>query len=276
MPGASRETIDGVDVITVSQSWLSTFISCPEQARRLLTGELGEHSTPESELGTVNHAGIEMLVKGATMQEAETFVLDTLNRYSLPPGHKWDTSKSKTGNHWSIADLAVDCLWQWHDRFWVAGPKLSQIPNLRSEHHFVTTLFEDELGRVELRGCVDLHAGLALFDNKFSARKWNQWEVDRYDIQSVAYSIGLLGTKLPAPITFKFVVVNPDKFAESQVVAVQRNQSHVDAFLDMVRGVVQIIRADLPKWPATGHDWKCSPKWCGAWDACKGSHGLSW
>lgn len=295
MPGADLLVDDdGRKTVVLSQSWLGTYIACPEQARQILTGEIPESSTPEADLGISVHEAIEKFITTGDLEYGHGHLKSLLSGYKVPDGHKWDTSKSQVAD-WNILDLAQDCLDEWHARYWVAGPKLREILLPKSEARFERVVYSScprcpsgicsahrtpvPAFDIKLRGTVDFHSGANLWDWKFSARKWQQWETERYDIQSTLYTMGLFGVVLPFPeIKFNFAVVNPDGFAKSQIVTITRTQGHIDAMIDDVLVPVahQIMSGTDHKWPALGHDWKCGEKWCGAWATCKGRHGLAW
>lgn len=283
MPGASYAVDDlGNEVITLSQSWVGTFIACPEQARQILTGEIPDRPTAEADLGKNLHHCISMLSTGIHAMDDIIGVIHDgvpgtdvvgMKGYKLTEGHKWDAPK------WTLVDLAMDCFEQFVARYWMGGPRLSLLEDPRHENLFSRQLYVGEDYAIVLQGSVDFYSGpdpWHLYDWKFSARPWTPWETQRYDHQSTLYTMGLHGTELPGRVKFDFVVTNPDRFDKSQIVPVTRTQADVSAMMDTLHGIAGVIRADLKKWPAVGHGWHCSKKWCGAWDSCRGKHGLDW
>lgn len=283
MPGASIANTDGKTVLTISQSWLSTYMDCPEAARHVLLQTYPEHDAPEALFGTHLHAACDLHIRKAG--DPEVYLREAFKGFVLPPPnakgapHKWDTSRGKAT--WTMTDLALDCFDVWLDLFWENGASVSKRGPGKPEFTFERLIYDSPTLAISLRGQVDYHleGGLEVWDWKNSARKWEQWEVDRYDIQSTSYGIGLHGLELPGVISFNFGVTNPDNFSKSKVVTVTRDQRHVDTLLeDTIIPLAKLIQRQplAEKWPALSASWKCSPKWCDAFQDCRGRHGLSW
>lgn len=268
MPGASR-TIgdDGRMHIVLSQSWLNTFMGCPELARLQMEGLLPEQHSPESLLGIAVHAGIEALLTDST--DAHSIVAEQASQIVTPVGHKWAAV--------NVTDLALDCLDAWsvgvHDK----GLR-SQIKGdiIGIEHQFHQMVVETDKFTVALQGTSDLVTTAGLWDWKCSAKKWQQWETQRYNLQSTAYVLGLYGLPSDSDVySFKFGVINPDNLRTS-IVEVTRTRAHVVALVDQIHSIGTMIAANLERWPIVGQDWRCSSKWCPAWNQCRGGHGLDW
>lgn len=272
MPGASVARLeDGRMELTVSQSWINTFLSCPELARRELEGEVAETFTPEAQFGTALHAGVEALLNGRPRSEAQAVIREELRPIKVPQeGHKW----SKV----HLPDLAFDCLDAW-ERGVVKGDKGLR-PRIAGRVHGIEYKFKmpvyDKEFRIVIQGTTDLVTTDGLYDWKFSARRWQQWEVQRYNIQSTMYVLGVYGRlKEGVKIPFRFGVVNPDNF-RTEIVEVYRSSAHILALLDQLHSIAVMVEAGLPRWPLAGTDWRCSKKWCPVWESCRGAHGLDY
>ena len=284
MPGASIAVVDGKTHLSISQSWLNTYIDCPEAARQILLQTYPESTTPEAYLGTTLHAAIDLFIsKGIDPTE---YIESKLKGYKLPglnakgEPHKWDNSRSDTA-HWTVLDLALDCWDHWLDHLWIAGAGIGGRGPGNPEFSFERVVYEDDEVRVTLIGQIDYHLKnrLEMWDWKFSARRWEPWEVQRYDIQSACYTVGLHGLEIPGEVSFNFGVTNPDNLSKSRVVSITRDQRHVDTLIeDTIAPLARLIKRQplTEKWPALSTSWKCSPKWCEHFDACRGRHGLTW
>lgn len=287
MPGASVTREDGVTTVTLSQSWIGTYLACPRQAQAVLLGTAPESHTPEADFGITLHAACHAKVETGSTDRAykiitggDGFDAKPMVGYPLPVDHKWNTDKSK-GASWSLDSLALDCFDLWESLHW---SKLKDLPNHKPETMFERVIFDDGTLRIVIRGSVDYHSTpLDLWDWKFSSRRWVPWELQRYDHQSTTYVLGLHGVRLPAgveTVRFNWGVVNPDNFEKSTHVYVDRTQADLDAMVDLLHSVAVRMARDYwnPEqlWEPLGHDWHCSPKWCPIFDRCKGRHGQSW
>lgn len=268
MPGATKtRRPDGRLELTVSQSWLNDALSCPELARKLLEGEVEGTTGPEAELGIAVHEGVALLLQGGTLPDAYDLVTSHASKIKVPSDHKW---KNVT-----IKDLALDCLDTWDRGMKDKGIRSQIIGDIVGvEKQFTATVHDDDRFVINVQGTIDLVTTAGLWDWKFSAKKWQQWEVQRYNLQSTMYTLATYGIP-EKPVSFKFGVVNPDNL-QTQVVEVTRSASHVTALLDQIQSIAVLVAADLPRWPLAGQDWRCSKKWCPAWTVCRGAHGLDW
>lgn len=268
MPGATRTTLpDGRMQLTVSQSWLNDALSCPELARKLLEGEVEGTTGPEAELGISVHEGVAHLLQGGTLPDAYQLVKDLASKVKVGPDHKWKNVK--------VSDLALDCLDAWDRGIKDKGVRSQIIGDVvHVEHQFTRNVWDSDEFVINVQGTIDLVTTHGLWDWKFSAKKWQQWEVQRYNLQSAMYTLAMFGIP-DKPVSFKFGVVNPDNL-QTQVVEVTRDAGHVKALLDQIHSFAVLAAANLPRWPLAGQDWRCSKKWCPAWDGCRGGHGLDW
>lgn len=271
MPGANLTRLeDGRQAIVLSQSWLNTFLGCPEQARLEMIGATSPKDSPESLLGIAMHAGIEVLAAGGQLSMAQRAAQTLAADIEPGPGHKWVNVNP--------SDLVLDCLDAWNTGIHDEGIR-SRITGdvIAVEHQFQRVVIDDPNVVVVLKGTVDLVTSDGLWDWKCSAKKWTQWETDRYNLQSTAYTLGLYGDTITADdrYMFRFGVVNPDTLRTS-VVEVVRTKAHVDALIEQIHSIATLVAAGLDRWPIVGQDWRCSSKWCPAWTQCRGAHGLHW
>ena len=104
------------------------------------------------------------------------------------------------------------------------------------------------------------------------------WEKKRWDIQSTVYAFAAIQTGMIEPepdgsTNFEFVVMHEDGV---QRLVLARGPEHFAWLKSKVEALVLLIEAGLHTWPKQDNHALCSPKWCSAWDFCKGASGITY
>ena len=257
------------------QSWFKTLDHCPELARRDRIGDLPAHETDAANLGTACHDAIEMCLHDlmaygtpmhlSDMQEAAQ---QAFSGYMRLPGFRFVKSTEKTTR------LHIDwCLSAWHARV------LPTCEPLAVEIPFNLVLHEDDKRVIKLKGTMDyLDARVGMVDWKTSGDPYSRdkWKYERYDVQSTIYTwaaheLGHLPDADVYPFTFVVMVKGKPIAQAIDSVTVQRTEAHWTWLNRKALSVARKIEAGTDEaWELGDSDWWCSPKWCPAWDSCRG------
>lgn len=261
------------------QSWLKSADTCPEQARLDHVKKLPERETDAANIGTAVHTVIEN-----ALSRVDTV---TLKDCLLAFDEAWAARVEALGDQlqWvkyspkSALAFGRECTFQWHANVY---PHLYGQP-CKLEAEFCVPFYEDETRLVELSGTIDYvgddsHVA-PLKDWKTSSRgEYVEWEKKRWDIQSMVYTYAATheGWVVPEPddsVNFEFVVMFDGGV---QRLVLRRGPEHWAWLKAKVESTCLLIEADLPTWPKQDNHALCSPKWCSAWDFCKGASGITY
>lgn len=256
---------DGRKEITLRQSWLNTFFNCPELARREAFEGLESVETDATAIGTAMHAGAELAVTGAyNYKSCLDYALSEFER--LAPEVRWVQVKRK--------DTALQYVQTCFDTWWADVRPLLGEP-LGIEHTFNVVLWEDDDYVVRLSGTMDFVDDLSIiwdWKSAANADKYgrNAWEHKRWSIQPTVYTYAWwVETGEVVPFTFAACLKGFTR-RPAQFVTVTRDQTHWDWLGQQIRPIIDLWEADLKVWPLRDQHVLCSPKWCPAWDTCKG------
>lgn len=256
---------DGRKQITLRQSWLNTFFNCPELARREAFEGLEGTETDATAIGTAMHAGAELAVTGAyDYKSCLDYALSEFER--LAPEVRWVQVKRK--------DTALQYVQTCFDTWWADVRPLLGEP-LGIEHTFNVVLWEDDDYVVRLSGTMDFVDDLSIiwdWKSAGDADKYgrNAWEHKRWSIQPTVYTYAWwVETGEVVPFTFAACLKGPTR-RPAQFVTVTRDETHWDWLGQQIRPIIDLWEADLKAWPLRDQHVLCSPKWCPAWDTCKG------
>jgi|TARA_B100000131_G_C17991553_1_gene562780 hypothetical protein len=244
--------------ITFRQSWISTFLRCPEQARQEREGLVKQKETSDLLRGNAVHYAIEMAGTSPIVKVNPPQLLDWVDEYIAENAHtveEWRHSYEK------IVDVCRANILVWHDEVW---PQLG-VPRA------VERTFKKKIGKrkgVELwlSGTADWEDESGeIWDWKNPSRFYEPWEKRRWDIQSHAYCWALGAEK------FNLAVFANGQY---QHIPIERNEADHKAFIDLCWSIVPLITADIKPWPMNWTGWHCSPKWCPVWQdgKCRGKH----
>ncbi len=253
--------------IRLRQSWINTFLRCPEQARQERFKLVGPQKETSDLLrgNAVHHAienyGVRKLQPTPLGEWLPPLSLDELLNVAedylvneAPKVDEWRHSYEKT------VDTVMANVEAWHREV---------MPNLDPvgiEESFEISLGVRENVNLILTGTADwIDKSGAIWDWKNPNREYEPWEKKRWDIQSHAYCLAF--------DTEEFVLcvlVN----GKVQIIPIERTQEHKDAFIELCWSMVPTIASNQVPWPMNWGGWHCSPKWCPVWQAgkCRGEH----
>lgn len=116
-----------------------------------------------------------------------------------------------------------------------------------------------------------------VWDWKTAGRQYESWEKERWAIQPSVYTWAACHewpelNDFTDPHTFTYAVMLKNGSTAVQILDVERHQGHWNWMIRQARAIANMVRTnENGPWPLMDHGWHCSPKWCGAWDACKGA-----
>ena len=248
------------------QSWLNTFLACPEQARTIRNKTAVDTQGSKMVRGTAVHAAIEAALS-ARMAGYEMSTDDILEAFrwswdSLEGTiEKWNKGATTAEATVGLAEVMV--------RTWCAEvfPYLSPVG---VEKSFEFVLYEDEGRRISLYGTRDLDEADLTWDWK-TGQHDEPWMVRRNDLQSMIYTLARAHEcgDLESPQPFRFCYLTN---GEVEVIDVTRTAQDWAALVPMCNSIADTIEAKLPSWPLRYDGWKCSDDWCPNWAACRGKY----
>lgn len=256
-----------------SQSWLTSLLTCPEQARLDMVGELPRRDTDATATGTAFHRYAEDRLKGEDEQEAHDRAEQWLIDRTSEPGFEW--VQVQTGK--TLLNHLDNCITAWEREMF---PQLSP---RHVEKSFSAAIGQYDPGTARNPYIIQLHIkgtpdcidhDLETIDWKTAGQERTEWEDDRWSIQAAAYTYlldqSLSKKKRLASYSFRYFVMLKTNGGH-QSFAIQRDQRHWDWLrAQCVSAAKMIIENPTGPWLLNDQSWKCSPKWCGAWDQCRG------
>lgn len=266
---------DGLTVY-VRQSWLTEYLICPERARRKLIEPEADLPTDATIIGTALHAGIEKrLTTACGYRTAADHMLSTYDMEMALPHKK--TGEPGGREQYRILEAML------HRWYFYALPEVEVDDPIGVEWGFDVPLSDIEVNGVEvairLVGTIDYltrHKGHDHKTCKSGFGKWkNQYEVQRWNLQSAAYYWGVLSTlDIHVPRwDFTAIAKTPDTSSKDiKTVPVMRGVGHVEWLRRQVEAIVRSCLAlgTQESWPAIDTHHLCSEKWCPFWRSCKG------
>lgn len=266
---------DGKWVHTFRQSWIETANSCPEQARQIGQDLIAEGTTDAAAIGTAVHAGInsKLTVDQVEPWEVAHSVFTDLMEGSEGP-FTWHMTKEYGARR--CIDSSLDL---WLDEVYptLQGPWVSEVgfgPDL---------FYEDDQRVIYLQGTMDYLGDDGLKDWKTSSRPWTAWEKGRWAVQPTVYTwatdqLARKESKYseaegPVVYPFEFVILvheDDPAIVHLQRITVLRRPSDWQWLQHRCLAWAELIESRIAPWPMQDNGWHCSPKWCPAWDNCKG------
>jgi hypothetical protein len=246
------------------QSDLGTWQMCPEQYRLSRAGELPRLETEATAVGTSVHNGIEAVLRGkVSLDEGHDVAVEHFDSM-IPTIDRWNKFDAQ-----ACFTHVSNCYSAWADEVY---PQLGA--PMAIEESFKVLLSENERRRVWLVGTVDfIDEHGTVWDWKNMGSEIPGWEADRFKIQPTAYTFAAheaWGVDRPG---FNYaVMLKRTKPAPVQILAVERDARHWSWLAEQAETLAMAIEADIPRWQLRDQGWHCSPRWCGAWDNCKGKH----
>ncbi len=255
------------------QSWLNQHAKCQEQARRELVGTLPKMGTDAAVFGTCCHKVFELkmldpsvnVISAWNDQWSQAIGGELTNPDGTPDEiTHWIQLDPQTAQQWG-----QDIVTRWEREVF---PRLDPIA---IEQSFDVVLLAAPDREIRIKGTVDLiDRNLGLVDWKTANAPYEKWKYQRYAIQPTVYTYAAATdgfVPFGGDIPFTYMVFPKGKDSHQEL-TVTRSESHWEwlraqcvAIADQIEGGVGAA------WPRGDTDWWCSPKWCPAWDQCKGS-----
>ena len=258
------------DRIILRQSWLGSLAMCPERARQDMLGISKSTESTSTMIGSAVHHGIEMCLQtfidtGEHTSRDQT-IADSLSYWNTNAHEimRWNHKNEEECVEIIELNSAV-----WWDE---VRPDLNP---QAVEHKFEIPLVVDHKPEIWLHGTIDLlqHHPAPIVDWKNPGRKPSaEWEKKRWSVQAAAY-------------TWAVQAMEPQGFGQAQnfefvyLVKGAVHRTYLELGPADWAGLVALahsagtqIAANLPEWPLQMSGWHCSPKWCPAWNSCRGRY----
>lgn len=284
------------EVLTLHQSDIKHFLTCPEQYRVvngvLPGGDFEKQAdlrveTDAATVGTVFHAVIEQDITHGfpSVEEAERwgkqFMGDLVFQY-LSDGTEYRCESFGDDPTKSLAALCqlIDRWWRSDRRARLKG--LFDDGWIKLEHGFDVPFIDNRKGRykqVRLAGTIDVvnQYDHMLEDHKSSSSDHNykRWEKQRWDIQSTVYTYAMAREQMvdrhPNGYLFEFSVYTYKNGSAPNHIQVWRDTGQWGWLTQVVTNMVETIESDLTVWPLRDDHALCGPRWCPLWSQCKGT-----
>lgn len=259
----------GKPTITLHQSWLNTFFNCPELARRIAYEGLDDPGSDATAIGTGMHAGIEHKLHNpeATYDDCYGAAVASFHHEASLPGFRYVQVKS-AGTALGYLDT---CLTTW----WTDVHPIMGSP-IAIEWSFKILLYETPEYDVYLGGavdCVDDNGTMWDWKTAMDAEKYGKrknWEYQRWSIQPTTYTKAWHEETGEHAAWMFAVCLKGAHPKPAQFVPVSRNAEHWAWLHTQIVPIVDLGMSGLKAWPLRDQHVLCSPKWCPAWDTCKG------
>lgn len=271
---------EGRYIHTFRQSSLNELDTCAERGRLTMTDLMPKVETDAAAVGTAVHAGVELyanaLIEGeyAEMNDVRDTAHDEFTRISQLPEFAW--KKYNEGQARRLIDACID-------EFYASGLSERLDPIAVELPFGPITVYEDDQRVVRITGTVDLvdrRMGAADYKTAGDARKYkggfggDAWQLARWAIQPTVYSAALVAEGFldpDGPWDFTYLAFGLGVPAELLELTVQRTVGDLQWLNLKALGWAKLVEADLDEWPRNDNHALCSPKWCPAWDLCKGT-----
>ena len=267
--GCSMKIDHANKTISFRQSWLDTYMRCPEEGRlNMVKG--WDQTSDEAFIGTATHAGIETMINGGTSVDGRNAVIA---EYENNPEAK-EIVFTKRSSIAECVDLSVKCF----EAF--AKEVLPTLPAGRAEVPYKVFLFDYNGWSIYLEGTIDFvpDVGNYLKDWKTAGSKYQQKKKQKWAVQPTAYGtaavLGALGREFTFPIDFFFNVAIKTQKPYIQEIHVQRDAAHMRWMMHRIKTIVDLYVAagvDI-SWPQVDEDnYLCSDRWCAYYSVCRGA-----
>lgn len=254
----STQQPDGRWQHTFSASWLSSFATCPEQARQRYFNLTPYSVNDYTALGSSLHRAIEVSLQAKI--DGQTPTIEIARHVAAVKFAEIEAEPSFEYVKWTAESAAVQL-----DKHIVTffDEVLPITKPVAVEKEFNLSLFEDTFREVRLRGFIDyIDAELGVIDWKTSGAPYKPWEKERYEKQPTVYAWA------ENTDAMRYVVFVHGK--SPQTFEVKRNDGHIEWLRRQALAAARLIEANLSIWPMVDSGWHCSPRWCSAWATCRG------
>lgn len=258
----------------VRQSWLGSFLMCPQRSRYELTMPSMRRGSDATAIGTGVHSAIEGYLNStvdslADMQELARFeVTKELEDENI----KRTEISQDMDNVFLCVDAMVDGWWNTIRHYVPKGGLI--------EHKFQAPLNATSNGiELWLEGTMDyVSPDGTIWDWKTASRSYSMKEKQKQSHQATCYitaarTLGLVDNG-PEPTIFRFGVMVRQSTPKVQIVTVDRGPEQVEWLRRQVASVATMATM-IPTtldWAMNDQHNLCSPKWCEFWSICKGVH----
>lgn len=263
-------------IITLHQSDIGTFSTCPEQARRKWFTDLEDSTTDAAAIGTGSHSAYEYRLKAlrdgldpqstAFLQQLACEAYDEIERTE---NLRYVQQKDAAASH----ELIRVCVENWVRD---VQPKVLINEKLQLELHFDVHFMHYKGWEIRLAGFIDCVTANGIWDWKTANQAYKQWEKQRWAIQPTVYTAATVSLGLHEwPVTFKYAVAEKKKKnGEVEIIPVTRTAEHLEWLKAQVGALVDYWRhtPETSTWLMRDDHVLCSPKWCPVWADCKGAY----
>lgn len=261
MPGIKVEAEGSKKVITMSQSWLRTYLECGESARRDMYEKV-DGTNEQHLIGTAFHSYAETRENGADAETALDVARQVFDE-AWPDVRHVVAKKPETA--WQHSYRAIEA---WEHEVW---PSLDP---MLVEYEMNGLAYHDDECEVWISGTPDLvDTDVDCWDWKTANDEYEAREYQRWAIQPTVYTwlLHVMGYE-PSGWFRYWIWLKKSKC--SQRVNVYRNEVHWSWMKDQVaQAADQILHSKAKKWHLNDQSWLCSEKWCPYYADCKGKHG---
>ena len=262
MPGATFDR--EARVLRVSQSFLQDFMRCPERARQRLLHPSHQWNDALA-VGTATHLFMEARLHGRSFHQ------------SSHRARSW-LEEASSRDDFRFVKVAQPVTMFRHLDGCIEGMERHVVPQVPAGGHVEQTM-RYELARTEdgwvvvLEGTPDyLDPFDRLWDWKTASSEYNAHETANWAIQPTSYTY--LASQLRGyPVTeFTYAVaVKPHGYV--QFIDTVREQGEWAWLARVSLGLLSMCRRMLSQdWPVVHTHYLCDPKWCPAWDGCRGAY----
>ena len=259
----------------VRQSWLGTYLICPQRSRYDLTMPELRRGSDATAVGTGVHHAIEQYLLG-NAETLEDMVFSARQAVALELD---DDSLRRTDISYDLDKMytSVDAMvTAWYTDIRPHVPRGGLV-----EHKFQAPLLEPTSGDVPLwlEGTIDyVSPDGTIWDWKTASRSYSAKEKQKQSHQATCYvaacrQLGLVDDS-NEPTIFRFGVMLRQPTPKAQIVTVARDRHHVEWLRRQIASVATTaLNAPLSSdWAMNDQHNLCSSKWCDYWTICKGAH----
>lgn len=252
-------------------SWVKTVDLCAERARLEAMHEMPNVESDAANVGTACHsafeANLDLWALGEALSRSDSLELFN-DEFSLLMAHPDFSWKKYTER--SARKFGMECVAAFYDEVLFTLPQEG-----RNEIKFVLPIYEDDERVIEMSGAIDRVDEIIRDWKTNGSRKYEEWEYKRWNVQATTYTWAAVQLGLVPPdadsYPFEFCVMMPKGVHRFEV---RRDIAHWDFLRSKVTNIARLIESGVAPWPLNDNHALCSPKWCPAWDQCKGKNGL--
>lgn len=260
--------------VFVRQSWLGTYLMCPQRARYDLTMPTMRRGSDATAIGTGVHSAIEGYLTSqyddldSMITRAHESVAMELERPDLRLSKITDDPETL---RLSVMAMVVG----WWDSIRPAVALGGLV-----EHKFQAPLVSNANGiELWLEGTMDYVApDGTIWDWKTAGRAYSAKDKQKHSHQATCYvaaarELGLVDNSSD-PTPFRFGVMMRQVTPKAQIVTVERDKNQVEWLRRQVSSVVTSATAlgVEREWAINDQHNLCSSQWCDYWTICKGVH----